>query len=81
MRWIPLQSISTRKWKLSVIYDDCMSYDVTEIESEHVEKILSYTAYMNEDIPDGIDPAMLTQLSELKDKYHTADRLRQKFPK
>lgn len=69
MRWIPLQNVNTRNWILSVLHDDCMSYEVTSVESEHVEKVLSYAAYMNHGITDGIDSVMLVRLSELKDKY------------
>lgn len=66
MRWIPLQNMNSRKWVLCVLYDDCMSYDVTSIESEYVEKILSYASYMNDGIIDNIDSVMLTQLKKLK---------------
>lgn len=69
MRWIPLQNTNTRNWILSVLHDDCMTYEVTDIESKHVEKILSYAAYMNHGITDGIDSVALERLSELKDKY------------
>ncbi len=69
MRWIPLQDINTREWKLCILYDDCMSYDVTNIESEHVERILSYAAYMNDGITEGIDSVTLARLTELKNKY------------
>lgn len=69
MRWIPLQNMNSRKWVLCVLYDDCMSYDVTSIESEYVEKILSYASYMNEGIINNIDSVMLTQLKKLKKKY------------
>ncbi|RKI85915.1 hypothetical protein D7V83_02675 [bacterium 0.1xD8-71] len=66
MRWIPLQNINSRKWVLCVLYDDCMSYDVTLIESEHVERILSYASYMNDGVTDNIDPATLVRLQKLK---------------
>lgn len=69
MRWIPLQDTNTRRWKLCVLHDDCMTYDVTEVESEHVERILSYAAYMNGEITEGIDSAVLVQLSKLRNKY------------
>ena len=69
MRWIPLQNINSRKWVLCVLYDDCMSYDVTTIESEHVEKILTCAAYMNDGITGNIDSATLEQLAKLKNKY------------
>lgn len=69
MRWIPLQDIDTREWKLCVLYNDCMSYEVTNIESEHVERILACAAYMNDGIVEGIDSTMLARLSELKNKY------------
>jgi len=39
------------------------------VESEHVEKILTYAAFMNDGIADGIDSAMLMRLTELKRKY------------
>ncbi len=66
MRWIPLQNINSRKWVLCVLYDDCMSYDVTLIESEHVERILSYASYMNDGVTDNIDSATLVRLQKLK---------------
>lgn len=69
MRWMPLQNSNTRHWILSVINDDYTSYDVTTVESEHVERILSYTAFMNDGITDGIDSVTLARLSELKTKY------------
>ena len=66
MRWIPLQNINSRKWVLCVLYDDCMSYGVTLIESEHVERILSYASYMNDGVTDNIDSATLVRLQKLK---------------
>lgn len=69
MRWIPLQDANTRKWKLCILYDDCMTYDVTDLESEHVERILSYAAYMNDGVKEGIDSDMISRLSKLKNKY------------
>lgn len=66
MRWIPLQNINSRKWVLCVLYDDCMSYDVTLIESEHVERILSYASYVNDGVTDNIDSATLVRLQKLK---------------
>lgn len=69
MRWIPLQDIKSRQWKLCVLLDDCMSYEVTNIESEHVERILSYAAYLNHGSAEGIDSVTLVRLSELKSKY------------
>ncbi len=69
MRWIPLQNSNTRRWVLCIIYNDCTTYDVTTIESEHIEKILAYAAYMNDGITDGIDSVMLARLAELKNKY------------
>ena len=69
MRWIPLQKTGNRKWRLSVLYDDCMTYDVTMLESEHVEKILLYTAYMNDGINDGIETGILEKLDNLRERY------------
>ena len=69
MRWIPLQNMNTKRWLLCVLYDDCLSYDVTEIESENVEKILTYAAYMNDGITGNIDSVTLEQLSKLKNRY------------
>ncbi len=69
MRWIPLQKTESRKWRLCVLYDDCMTYDVTMLESEHVEKILLYTAYMNDGINDGIETEILEKLDHLRKQY------------
>lgn len=76
MRWIPLQRTENRKWRLCVLYDDCMTYDVTMLESEHVEKILLYTAYMNDGINNGIETEILEKLEDLRDRYRSG----QKFP-
>jgi len=69
MRWIPLQKTESRKWRLCVLFDDCMTYDVTTLESEHVEKILLYTAYMNDGISDGIETGILEKLDNLRKQY------------
>lgn len=69
MRWIPLQKAESKKWKLCVLFDDCMTYEVTSIESKYVEKILLYTAYMNDGIDGGIETEVLKQLESLKKQY------------
>ncbi|MCM1124219.1 MAG: hypothetical protein NC416_16680 [Eubacterium sp.] len=69
MRWIPLQSMASRKWKLCVIFDDCATYDVTTIESDHVAEILRYAVYMNENNDEGIETGILEKLDRLKQKY------------
>lgn len=69
MRWIPLQSIESKKWVLCVLFDDCMTYDVTTIESDHVEKIWHYAAYMNGEVGGGIEAGMLGKLDSLKTRY------------
>ena len=69
MRWIPLQKTENKKWRLSVLYDDCMTYDVTTLESEHVEKILLYTAYLNDGIDGGIETGILEKLDNLREQY------------
>jgi len=69
MRWIPLQKADSRKWRLCALYDDCMTYEVTTLESEHVETILSYAAYMNDGIDGGIETEVLEKLEKLKKQY------------
>lgn len=69
MRWIPLQKTESRRWRLCVLYDDCMTYDVTTLESEHVEKIILYTAYMNDGVNDGIESEILKKLDTLREHY------------
>ena len=69
MRWIPLQKTESRKWRLCVLYDDCMTYDVTTLESEHVEKIILYTAYMNNGVNNGIETEILKKLDHLRERY------------
>ncbi len=69
MRWIPLQKTDSRKWRLCVLHDDCMTYEVTTLESEHVDEILLYTAYMNDGINGGINRELLRELDDLKKQY------------
>lgn len=69
MRWIPLQKAESRRWRLCVLYDDCMTYDVTTLESEHVEKIILYTAYMNDGVNNGIETEILQKLDHLRKRY------------
>lgn len=69
MRWIPLQKTESRKWRLCVLYDDCMTYDVTALESEHVENIILYTAYMNDGVNNGIETEILKKLDRLRKRY------------
>ena len=69
MRWIPLQKTDSRKWRLCVLYDDCMTYEVTTLESEYVETILSYAAYMNDGVEGGIETEALEKLKQLKKQY------------
>ena len=69
MRWIPLQKTDSRKWRLCVLYDDCMTHEVTTLESENVDKILLYTEYMNNSINGGIERELLRELDELKKRY------------
>lgn len=69
MRWIPLQKTDSKKWRLCVLHDDCMTYEVTTLESEHVDKILLYTAYMNNGINNGIESEQLRELDDLKKRY------------
>lgn len=71
MRWIPLQSMKSRKWMLCVLFDDCMTYDVTTVESDHVAEILHYAAYMNGGAADGIGAEMLGKLDDLRRKYRS----------
>ena len=47
MRWIPLQNIKSKRWRLSVIHDDCLSYDVTDVEADNIDKIISCANFMN----------------------------------
>lgn len=69
MRWIPLQKAGSRRWRLCVLFDDCMTYDVTTLESEHVEKIILYTAYMNDGVNNGIETEILQKLDHLRKRY------------
>lgn len=69
MRWIPLQKAESKRWRLCVLYDDCMTYDVTTLESEHVEKIILYTAYMNDGVNNGIETEILQKLDHLRKRY------------
>lgn len=77
MRWIPLQRADGRTWKLCVLFDDCMTYEVTSIESKNVDKILLYTAYMNDGINGGIEAEVLEKLECLKKQYELNEELPQ----
>lgn len=76
MRWIPLQKAGSRRWRLCVLHDDCVTYDVTPLESEHVDKISLYAAYLNHGIDGGIERDLLEELDDLKKQYGSD----QKFP-
>ena len=69
MRWIPLQKTDSRKWTLCALHDDCMAYEVTTLESEHVETILFYASYMNDGVEGGIETEALEKLKQLKKQY------------
>ena len=71
MRWIPLQSMESKKWMLCVLFDDCMTYDVTSVESDHVTEILHYAAYMNGTADDSMGAEMLEKLDVLKREYES----------
>lgn len=71
MRWIPLQSMESRKWMLCVLFDDCMTYDVTSVESDHVTEILHYAAYMNGVDDPNMGVEMLEKLDDLKREYES----------
>ncbi len=73
MRWMPLQNINSKNWILSVLHDDCLSYDLTEVQSENVDKILCYIEFMNGGASDGIDPVTLDKLLRLKEQYGVRD--------
>lgn len=77
MRWIPLQKADSKTWKLCVLFDDCMTYEVTSIESKHVDQILLYTAYMNDGIDGGIEAEVLEKLKCLKKQYGSDKELLQ----
>jgi len=46
-----------------------MTYEVTTLESEHVETILSYASYMNDGVEGGIETEALEKLKQLKKQY------------
>ena len=71
MRWIPLQSMESKKWMLCVLFDDCMTYDVTSVESDHVTEILQYAAYMNGAVDDSIGAEIREKLDNLKREYES----------
>lgn len=77
MRWIPLQRADGKMWKLCVLFDDCMTYEVTSIESKNVDKILLYAAYMNDGINGGIEAEVLEKLDRLKKQYESGKELPQ----
>lgn len=69
MRWMPLQNVESRKWALCVLFDDCRTYEVTEITADQVEPILRYAAYLNEGADGGMEAALRERLDHLKKRY------------
>ncbi|MGN0506289.1 MAG: hypothetical protein ACI4FZ_06990 [Lachnospiraceae bacterium] len=58
-----------KKWVLAVTKEDYSKYEVTDIMSESVEKILPYVDYLNRGLETGIPADMRKQLDELKEAY------------
>ena len=69
MRWIPLQNIMSKRWRLSVIHDDCLSYDVTDVEADNIDKIISCANFMNNEKCGSLDSYTFQKLLNLKKEY------------
>ena len=66
MRWCVMQSVKHRKWILAVMSEDFAEYEVTDIMSDDVNRIVQYADYLNGRIP---DKSVLSRLDSMKEKY------------
>lgn len=71
MRWCVMQSMKYRKWILTVMSEDFTEYEVTDIMSDDVWRVVQYADYLNGKIPENIikDKSMLSTLDSVKERY------------
>lgn len=72
MRWCVMQSMKYRKWILTVMSEDFSEYEVMDIMSDDVWRLVQYANYLNGKIPENKnkDKSMLSTLDSLKEKYN-----------
>lgn len=70
MRWCVMQSMKYKKWILAVMNNDSTAYEVTDVMSDNVEKIIQYADYLNL-VNSGkeIEAGMLERLEQLRMCY------------
>lgn len=67
MRWCVMQSMKHKKWILAVMNNDSTAYEVTDVMSDNVKKIIQYADYLNlVNSGKGIEAGMLERLEQLR---------------
>lgn len=70
MRWCVMQSLKYKKWILAVMNPDFTEYEVTDVMSDYVEKIIQYADYLNTGKGEtAIEKPVLGKLEQLKLQY------------
>ena len=71
MRWCVMQSMKHGKWVLAVMSDDFARYQVTDIMSDDVNRVVRYADYLNGKIPPEriTDKSLLEKLDAMEERY------------
>lgn len=73
-RWLVMQSLKYNKWVLAVMRQNFAEYQVTDLMSENVNKIIQYADYLNKGTVDAtMDAKSLIMLDQLKEKYENRE--------
>lgn len=69
-RWLVMQSLKHNKWVLAVMRRNFAEYQVTDLMSENVNKIIQYADYLNSGKVDAsMDRKSIVMLEKLKEEY------------
>ncbi len=78
MRWLVMQSTKHKKWVLALVCEQSGEYQVTDLMSENVNKVICYADYLNgkrmaraeeTGLPVGLKAAEVVLLDQTKKKY------------
>lgn len=72
--WLVMQSLKHKKWVLAVMRQNFAEYQVTELMSENVDKIIQYADYLNKGkVTSSLDGKSLAMLERLKEQYESRE--------
>ena len=70
VRWLVMQSLTHRKWVLSVVRGTFEEYQVTDLMSENVDMIIQYADYLNHGRKGAaLDNKSIDRLERMRDRY------------